>query len=90
MSICYKSFCWVLGTTSFRTNQLNRKIELQLGYLDEFWADCRYAPQPWSENDPVQRAYYKLLKGKSFVMGDATRPERTHAKKHPVLSNSVY
>lgn len=81
MSIGYKSFCWVIGTTSFRTNQLNRKIELQLGYLDEFWADRRFVAQPWSENAPVQRAYYKLLKGKDFVMGDATRPEKDAREK---------
>ena len=56
MAISYKSYCWVVGTTSFRTNQLNRKIELQLGYLDEFWSDLRFAAQPWSENDPLQRA----------------------------------
>lgn len=81
MSIAYKSFCWVIGTTSFRTNQLNRKIELQLGHLDEFWTDLRFAAQPWSENGPLQRAYYKLLKEKGFVTGDAPRPEKDAREK---------
>lgn len=81
MSIAYKSFCWVLGTTSFRTNQLNRKIELQLGYLDGFWKDCRFAEQHWSENNPVQRAYYELLKANAFVDGDASRPEKDAREK---------
>ena len=81
MSIAYKSFCWVLGTTSFRTNQLNRKIELQLGYLDGFWADRRFTAQPWSENDSVQGAYYELLKENAFVDGDAARPEKDAREK---------
>lgn len=81
MSIAYKSFCWVLGTTSFRTNQLNRKIELQLGYLDGFWADRRFAAQRWSENDSVQKAYYELLKANAFVVGDAARPEKDAREK---------
>lgn len=81
MAISYKSYCWVVGTTSFRTGELNRKIEDQLGFLDEFWADRRFAAQPWSENDPVQRAYYKLLKEKGFVTGDAHRPEKDAREK---------
>ena len=35
-NIPYKSFCWVLGTTSFRTAQLNLRIEEQLILLDAF------------------------------------------------------
>lgn len=81
MAIGYKSFCWVLGTTSFRTDEMNRKIEQQLGYLDGFWADRRFASQQWSENNPVQREYYKLLKDKSFVKGDAARPEKDAREK---------
>ena len=81
MAISYRSYCWVVGTTSFRTNQLNRKIELQLGYLDEFWTDRRFAAQSWSENDPLQGAYYKLLKEKEFVTGDALRPEKDAREK---------
>lgn len=36
-SIPYQSFCWVIGTTSFRTAKLNLKIEAQLLLLDEFY-----------------------------------------------------
>ena len=81
MAISYKSYCWAVGTTSFRTNQLNRKIELQLGYLDEFWSDLRFTAQPWSENDSLQRSYYKVLKEKEFVTGDAPRPEKDAREK---------
>lgn len=34
--IPYKSFCWSLGTTSFRTKDFNKTIEEQLLLLDEF------------------------------------------------------
>ena len=36
-NIPYKSFCWGLGTTSFRTKNFNKTIEKQLDLLDEFW-----------------------------------------------------
>lgn len=36
-NIPYKSFCWGLGTTSFRTKNFNKTIEDQLSLLDEFW-----------------------------------------------------
>ena len=81
MAIRYKSFCWVLGTTSFRTGEMNRTIERQLECLNEFWADRRFATQSWSKNNPVQRAYYKLLQEKAGVKGDATRPEKDAREK---------
>ena len=37
MNIPYKSFCWSLGTTSFRTKNFNKTIEDQLALLNEFW-----------------------------------------------------
>ena len=35
----YKSYCWSLGTTSFRMVEFNRKIEKQLEFLRDFWAN---------------------------------------------------
>ena len=32
----YKSYCWSLGTTSFRMVEFNRKIERQLELLRDF------------------------------------------------------
>ncbi len=81
MAMSYKSFCWVLGTTSFRTDQLNRKIELQLKYLDQFWSDCKMAKQTWSRNSQLQAAYYKFLKRNGFVAGSAARPEKDAREK---------
>ncbi len=81
MAMSYKSFCWVLGTTSFRTDQLNRKIELQLRYLDQFWSDGKMASQSWSRNSRLQAAYYKFLKQNGFVEGSASRPAKDAREK---------
>lgn len=35
--ISYKSYCWVVGKTSYRTDNFNQNIEKQLELLDEFW-----------------------------------------------------
>ena len=37
--LSYKGFCWSVGTTSFRTEQFNYKIEQQLILLDKFMSD---------------------------------------------------
>ena len=34
--ISYKSYCWAVGTTSYRTDNFNLNIELQLKLMDEF------------------------------------------------------
>ena len=63
----YKRFCWALGTTSFRTTEFNRKIELQLQLLKEFWELPQYKDELWSANEPIQEAYYNFLKEKEFI-----------------------
>lgn len=35
--IGFKSYCWCLGTTSFRVKDLNFKIEQQLSMLKKLW-----------------------------------------------------
>ena len=86
MSISYKSYCWTIGTTSFRASQLNRKIELQLQYLSEFWADSRYEGRLWSEKgNGVQKAYYQLLHKKEFTVGDAPNPAKDAREKTSAL-----
>lgn len=86
MSIAYKSFCWTIGTTSFRVNQLNRKIELQLQSLSAFWADSRYASRQWSEKgNGVQKAYYQLLQKKGLAEGEAPNPAKDAREKTSAL-----
>lgn len=70
--------CWVLGTTSFRTDQLNRKIEQQLGCLDELWSDDRYVTSDWVD---VQEDYYELLQAKGAIDGDAPLPDKDARQK---------
>ena len=77
----YKSYCWSLGTTSFRMVEFNRKIEKQLEYLNEFWAIPENTTQAWTENEPVQIAYYDFLKSKNFIEGDASRKAKDAREK---------
>lgn len=86
MSIGYKSFCWTVGTTSFRVNQLNRKIESQLQCLSEFWADDSYKGRAWSEKgNGVQSAYYQLLQKRGLTVGDAPNPAKDAREKTSAL-----
>ena len=52
----YKSYCWSLGTTSFRMVEFNRKIEQQLGLLKEFWDIPRNSNKTWVANEEIQTA----------------------------------
>lgn len=47
----YKSYCWSLGTTSFRMVEFNRKIEEQLKLLNQFWLKPEYTNENWSSNN---------------------------------------
>lgn len=63
----YKSYCWSLGTTSFRMVEFNRKIEEQLKLLNEFWQMPAYRNELWSANNSLQSQYYNYIKGKGFI-----------------------
>ena len=69
--IPYKSFCWSLGTTSFRTKNFNKTIEEQLALLDEFWTLKENKGQSWSGNKELQTRYYDFMQSKGFVEGNA-------------------
>ena len=77
----YKSYCWALGTTSFRMVEFNRKIEIQLGLLNEFWKQFDDSQLKWSENEPIQEAYYNFLKEREFIEGDAPRKAKDAREK---------
>ncbi len=63
----YKSYCWSLGTTSFRMVEFNRKIEEQLKLLNEFWHTPEYANENWSSNNAIQTAYYNFIREQGFI-----------------------
>ena len=69
--IPYKSFCWSLGTTSFRTKNFNKTIEEQLSLLDEFWKLEKNRYENWSGNKNLQTRYYDFMQSKGFVEGNA-------------------
>ena len=73
----FKSYSWSIGTTSFRTSQLNYKIERQLQLLKEFW---KLNPNlPWNPN--TQEKYYNFLKENNFIYGEAPRPDKDAREK---------
>lgn len=69
--IPYKSFCWSLGTTSFRKKDFNKTIEEQLLLLDEFWKLDENKDENWSGNKDLQTRYYDFMQSKDFVEGNA-------------------
>ena len=79
MSIAYKSYCWVMGTTSFRTAQMNRKIEEQIRLLGEFRSIPGNDEAEWKP--PLQIAYYRFMQDKGFLQGDAGRPAKDAREK---------
>ena len=79
MAIAFRSYCWVMGTTSFRTAQLNRKIEEQIRILQEFRQQPEYGTAVW--DSCLQKKYYDFMKKKGFLKGDAKRPDKDAREK---------
>ena len=78
----YKSYCWSLGTTSFRMVEFNRKIEQQLKLLNDFWDIPQYQNQNWSANNALQIAYYEFIKAQGFIEDkDAPRKDKDAREK---------
>ena len=78
----YKSYCWSLGTTSFRMVEFNRKIEEQLNLLNQFWHKPEYANENWSSNSAVQTAYYNFIREQGFIEEkDAPRKDKDARQK---------
>lgn len=78
----YKSYCWSLGTTSFRMVEFNRKIEEQLKLLNQFWHMPELANEHWSSNSELQIAYYNFIKEQGFIEEkDAPRKDKDARQK---------
>ena len=81
-NISFKSFYYSLGTTSFRMQNFNQKIEQQLALLDQFWQKPEYKDEKWESNEPVQEAYYNFIKESDFLKeGDAPRKAKDARQK---------
>jgi len=77
----YKSYCWAIGTTSFRTVDFNVQIERQIDLLEKFWALPKNDGQMWQNNNLLQVDYYNFLKFHGFVDKDAPRPDKDARQK---------
>ncbi len=82
-NIPYKSFCWVIGTTSFRTAQLNFKIEQQLSLLNKFYN----LQSDWHWDNALQEQFYNFMQDNNFLSGDATRKDKDAREKTSGLVN---
>lgn len=80
LNIPYKSFCWVIGTTSFRTSKLNFKIEKQLLLLHKFHNKVN-EKNMWTWNRKTQEDYYDFMKQNEFVLGSAARKDKDAREK---------
>ena len=78
-NVPYQSYCWCLGTTSYRTRNFNQNIEWQLDLLDEFWQD--HDREPWGNNRGLQSEYYRFLQARGFLQGQAPRPDKDAREK---------
>lgn len=83
-SIPYQGFCWVIGTTSFRTAKLNLKIEEQLLLLDEFYNEV-IKESNWKWNNELQEKYYNFMKNKAFLTGEAKIKDKDAREKTSAL-----
>lgn len=79
--IGFRSYCWSVGTTSYRTDHFNLNIETQLRYLYEFKQLPQNQGKTWAGNSQLQTAYYQFLKQKGFLKGEAKRPDKDAREK---------
>lgn len=74
----FKSYCWAIGTTSFRTIDFNVRIEQQLALLNKFWELPKNMNKSWRN---TQFDYYRFMQEQGFVKGDAPNPEKDAREK---------
>lgn len=79
--IGFKSYCWSIGTTSYRTDNFNMSIELQMKLLQQFRNLPENKEKIWTGNNAFQADYYEFLKKSSFIKGDAPRPDKDAREK---------
>lgn len=79
--IGFKSYCWAIGTTSYRTDKFNMNIEQQMSLMKEFRELPQNKGRLWTGNNAFQAEYYKFLKSRGFVKGDAPRADKDAREK---------
>lgn len=79
--VAFKSYCWAIGTTSYRTDNFNMSMEKQLQLLKQFRELEGNAEKQWNGNNLFQAEYYNYLKDNQFVKGEAERPDKDAREK---------
>lgn len=64
----FSSYCWNIGTTSFRVKELNLKIEQQLGLLEELRKE--HSKMSWQE---LEQLYFDAMVEKEFTKNSLQR-----------------
>lgn len=77
-NISFKSYCWCIGTTSYRTRNFNLSIERQLQLMNDFKQLPENRTTTWKEQ---QTSYYDFLKSNNFLTGAASRPDKDAREK---------
>lgn len=72
----FKTYSWVIGTTSFRVKEVNYKIEQQLKMLKELFD--KYPKNSWRE---LQETYYDMLHENGFLTGNAKLKDKDAREK---------
>jgi len=80
-NIPFKSYCWCIGTTSFRTDKLNLKIERQLDLLHAFRKLDENIGAVWEGNNALQERYYDYMRNNGFLTGNAKRKGKDAREK---------
>ena len=82
-NINFQSYCWVLGTTSFRVAQMNLRIEEQLMHLRNFSQTVADKGEEWkwTGNNDLQSRFYYYLQEHDALTGDASRPDKDARQK---------
>lgn len=82
-NINFLSYCWVLGTTSFRVAQMNLRIEEQLMHLRNFSQTVADKGEEWkwTGNNDLQSRFYYYLQEHDALTGDAPRPDKDARQK---------
>ncbi|MBR5402424.1 MAG: AlwI family type II restriction endonuclease [Treponema sp.] len=76
-----------MGTTSFRTQNFNKKIEQQLALLRAFWSHEDNRGKDWSASDKIQTGYYNFLHTAGFISGNAkNKPKDAREKTSGLVS----
>ncbi|MEX4491445.1 hypothetical protein MYT22_07880 [Haemophilus influenzae] len=72
----FRSYCWSLGSTSFRVKDLSYKNEQLLLLLEKFWK----THSTWDKT--TQPDFYDLMKSRGLITGEAKLKDKDARQKN--------